>query len=294
MQSRMDHSDLMTKFLKERPKYVSLGEILSKGIGLLLNEHDINFLLVESRVKDTIQFIEKIKRKKYRNPLEDMEDICGIRIICYFQKDIQKIERLIKKEFHVLERLSKTNKISPTEFGYRSNHLIVRIKDDWEKIPNTKPLINLKCEIQTRTILMHAWAEIEHKLAYKRRQHIPKHFRRKFSRLSAKLEEADEQFQELANGIISYKKKVIKKAKNPNQTIPLDLDLDTLQGLMDFYLPNQNKDIKETRDFLDQAIGRRSTIEHIVNSLELAGMQSDLEEKQKTQVQILRDLMKAG
>ena len=60
---------------------------------------------------------------------------------------------------------------------------------------------DFKVEIQIRTILMHAWAEIEHRLAYKKQAHIPSHLRRKFSRISAKLEEADEQFEELIQEI---------------------------------------------------------------------------------------------
>jgi ppGpp synthetase/RelA/SpoT-type nucleotidyltranferase len=92
--------------------------------------------------------------------------------------DIKKISDFIKKEFIVLESEDKEESLKVDQFGYRSFHFVVKIKNDWLKAPIYRELVGMKAEIQVRTILMHAWAEIQHKLAYKREEHIPDQFKR--------------------------------------------------------------------------------------------------------------------
>jgi len=151
------------------------------------------------------------------------------------------------------------------EFGYRSNHLIIKIKKDWTKTPNYRGLENLKVELQIRTILMHAWAEIEHKLAYKKAEHIPRELRRKFSRVSAILEEADEQFQEINDVVDEKKRKILtglQEHKMSNREI--NFDLDTLKILLDYYFPGRVRDNKIVRDFFDEIAKSKITIRDLV------------------------------
>ena len=63
--------------------------------------------------------------------------------------------------------------LEPDRFGYRSRHFIVSVNREWLKAPNYRGLSGLKAEIQVRTILMHAWADVEYKLAYKKRNMFP-------------------------------------------------------------------------------------------------------------------------
>lgn len=98
----------------------------------------------------------KITRKNYSDPFNGIEDICAIRIICYYASNIAKIEQIIKDELNVLESEDKADPLGLKEFAYRSVHNIVTIKDNWAATPNYRGLENLKDEIETRTILMHA------------------------------------------------------------------------------------------------------------------------------------------
>jgi putative GTP pyrophosphokinase len=150
-------------------KYRILATNLHQALKGFLNDARIDILDVQDRVKEFDSFYEKIQRKGYGKPFDQVEDICGLRIICYFPSDLDKISKLIEREFDVLESKDKVDLLEPDRFGYRSLHFIVSVKNEWLKAPNYRGLSGLKAEIQVRTILMHAWADVEHKLAYKKR-----------------------------------------------------------------------------------------------------------------------------
>ncbi|MFC4262646.1 GTP pyrophosphokinase family protein [Ferruginibacter yonginensis] len=249
----MDTNQVSYQYSEVIDKYQKLGQNIVQALELFLNEKEISFLSIYYRVKDKNSFLEKIERKKYESPFEQIEDICGVRIICYYQNDVQKIAEIIKNEFEILENEDKENLLNTDQFGYRSTHFIAKIKPKWLQAPNYRGLENLKTEIQVRTVLMHSWAEIEHKLAYKKDIHIPKELKRKLYRISAKLEEADEQFEELKNSIIDYRNDVTNILNTEDiQNDEIDLNLDSLQSFLDLNFPERVKNIEMTSDLVDE------------------------------------------
>jgi putative GTP pyrophosphokinase len=126
---------------------------------------------IEFRLKDFDSFYAKIIRKDYGGaPFDLIEDIAGIRIICLYRSDLEKIEDVIKKNFRVLS--SKTIRDTPLTFGYLSDHYIVCIPDKYTGI-RYDSIKCLKCEIQVRTVSMHAWATVSHQLDYKLKPTFP-------------------------------------------------------------------------------------------------------------------------
>ena len=241
------------KFIELKPMYERLGENVRQALETFLDESNISYLAITYRIKDFESFAEKIKSKKYNNPFEDIEDICGLRIICYYQSDVERICEIIKKEFEIKESQDKEELLNADQFGYRSYHLIGKIKKDWLEAPNYRGLKDLKTEIQIRTILMHAWAEIEHKLAYKQKFHVPSHLKRKLFRISAKLEEADEQFEEIKIESKNYRESIISEAQRKDGQFDKDmrLDLDSFQAFLDFKFPNRNRDLESIPFLVD-------------------------------------------
>lgn len=252
----MDNKDIAEKLTQIFPKYENLGKNIVQALKLLLDKNDIKYVSIYYRIKDLSSFLEKIERKDYEDPLTQIEDICGIRIICYYQSDIEKISKIISKEFDVIESDDKEEKLKADQFGYRSLHFIASIKKEWTQVPNYKGLEDLKTEIQVRTILMHAWAEIEHNLAYKSEAHTPDKFKRKLFRISAKLEEADEQFEDLKKESKAHQEKLLKGAKDNtfkfNSETPLNLD--TLQAFLNYYFPKRKKNLEATSSLLEEII----------------------------------------
>jgi putative GTP pyrophosphokinase len=119
----------------------------------------------------------------------------GIRIICLFIEELKIVENFIEKNFNIMEVDRKVhNKYS--EFGYESTHLLIKIPDDILRVRG-----NTGCEvaeIQIRTILQDAWAEVEHELYYKARFNpIDMPMKRKLASVNASLALADFVFQDI-------------------------------------------------------------------------------------------------
>ena len=122
---------------------------------------------ITERVKSPDSIIEKMQRKElelnYKNLIEQVNDIAGMRIICSFKDDVFKLVKIIEN-FHEVEILERKDYITnPKPSGYASYHLIVNVPVTFQD-----KTIYVKVEIQIRTIAMDFWASLEHKLKYKK------------------------------------------------------------------------------------------------------------------------------
>lgn len=186
------------RYAKLYPEYKKLGRELKALVKSLLIKNSLDFIDLIVRVKSGRSFREKIARKKYWNPLTDMKDLCGVRIICSFPSDVEKIEKVLKKEFRILNSADQEKNISPYKFWYRSHHFEVQLSEKQMALARYPLIKNFVAEFQVRTLFMNAWAEMEHRINYKHEWNTSHEAKRKMSRLSALLELADEQLEELA------------------------------------------------------------------------------------------------
>jgi putative GTP pyrophosphokinase len=100
------------------------------------------------------------------------------------------------EEFEVVERSDKGRELIEEErFGYQSVHYLVRIKSNRARLAEYERFGRAITEVQVRTILQHAWAEIEHDIQYKSTTAIPVEIRRRFMLVAGMLEIADREFQ---------------------------------------------------------------------------------------------------
>ncbi|WP_416298146.1 hypothetical protein ACM7Q1_12755 [Paenibacillus illinoisensis] len=240
---------LKQDFLKVNLLYQRLSFNITESLKFLLKESEIPYLDVYSRVKDFDSFFDKIDRKQYEKPFDQIEDICGLRIVCYYPSDVLLIKKIIGEEFVIVNSEDKVDNLEPDKFGYRSHHFVVTLKNEWLNVPNYRGLEGIKAEIQVRTILMHAWADISHKLSYKKKEHIPEVFKRNLFQLSALFEIADDRFEMLRAEREEYRGGMINNGHfNLNQ----ELNLDSLQGFLDFNFPDRVKDNDDTVNLLDE------------------------------------------
>lgn len=163
----------------------------------------------KSRVKSFDSYYKKVLRLKSDKIMEEntliyLTDMMGIRMICAFLEDINIGLEQIKKLFEIKEVEVKGAEKKFSEFGYESIHVLIKIPDSCMPeftgpFKKLKPLTDeLVCEIQIRTILQDAWAEVEHELIYKTEFNpfdIP--LRRKLASINASLTLADITFQEI-------------------------------------------------------------------------------------------------
>jgi ppGpp synthetase/RelA/SpoT-type nucleotidyltranferase len=164
----------------------------------LLKIQGIKTHLIEGRAKTVDSFIEKIRRpgKSYDNPLEELPDLSGVRIIVYYLDDVEKVAKILSSEFTVIESETShlASEYSPDKFGYISLHSVVCLSSDRENLPEWRAYKGYRSEIQIRTVLQHSWAAVSHALQYKHESDVPKQLRRKLYRLAGLFELADEEF----------------------------------------------------------------------------------------------------
>jgi ppGpp synthetase/RelA/SpoT-type nucleotidyltranferase len=249
----MTDSELKKGYAARLPLFQKATTKIVEDLKHFLNGQNIHFLTVDGRVKSLESFVEKVERKKYSDPFIQNEDFCGIRIITYYPKDISKVEEIVDGEFDVQETIDKERDLNVNEFGYRSEHKIVKLRPSWLSAPTYRGLGEIKLEIQIRTILMHAWAELEHQLVYKKKDQIPRDLERSLFRVCAKLEEADNQFQDLKEGIENYRDaiKLSLAAKGSVET-EVTLNYDSLTALLDYYLPDSPKNQRQAISLLER------------------------------------------
>lgn len=205
------------------PKHLRLTDSVVSIIENLLKTHEIDYLTVSGRTKTKESILEKIERKAYKDPAKQLTDLTGIRVVGYFESDISKISDLIKSAFNVdiANSLNQDEKLSVNQIGYRSVHFVCDIGQTRSSLPEFLNLSNLKFEIQVRTVLQHAWAELAHDRNYKFSGRLPKEIERNLFLYAGMLEIADKGFNEISKKIDSYIEKV---------------QSDTIQGNLDYIL----------------------------------------------------------
>ncbi len=156
---------------------IAIRELETK-IGILKDEFKIFYHYdlidhIDTRIKKPESIIHKMKKRKitcnYKEMIENINDIAGIRIVCPLKKDIFSIKNLIQKLPGVNILKEKDYITQPKKSGYSSYHLIVEIP-----VTLSSQNIYVKVEIQIRTIAMDFWASLEHKVKYKPEEKISK------------------------------------------------------------------------------------------------------------------------
>ena len=128
---------------------------------------------ISSRIKSKESIYKKLNKKglapTYENLVKTINDVAGLRIICSFIPDIYKIVEMLEnmQDINVLKK--KDYVTTPKESGYSSYHLIVSVP-----VSLSVGTIDVKVEIQIRTMAMDFWASLEHKINYKYDKNVPK------------------------------------------------------------------------------------------------------------------------
>lgn len=215
--------ELITKF--EHLKYEH------KARGLYCPIEDVT-----GRVKSVSSILDKLKKKNLE--LEQMEqeldDLAGIRIICQFVEDIEKVVSIIRSRTDMTVRQEKDYITNEKTSGYRSYHIIV----DYQ-VQTLNGAKTLKVEIQIRTMGMNFWSTIEHSLQYKYKQNIPEHIREKLSNAADAIEVLDREMSEVRNEIMD--------AQNARQ-IQSNIVTEILMTIQNLYAIANRRDVAKIQD----------------------------------------------
>lgn len=196
------NNNCIRAYARARPTY----ERFAKYICDLVSEYCGKDLIhvTEHRAKTVESFERKCQKTngdgspRYDDPLKEVTDLAGVRVITFVRNSVDTICSEIGKIFDVREIEDVGDRVySQGKFGYQSKHLLVELGSDRKSLIENAEFGNLVCEIQVRTILQHAWAEMEHDIQYKSEQEIPLDLKKRFSALAGLIEIADREFQSI-------------------------------------------------------------------------------------------------
>jgi ppGpp synthetase/RelA/SpoT-type nucleotidyltranferase len=168
----------------------------------ILDEAGINYLSVTGRTKTIASFAAKAARRAdgeliYTDPMRDITDQIGVRVITYVQSDVSAVAELMGDQVVVKEdRDMGQETASQGRFGYSSRHLLIALDAARESQSAYEQLRGRVASLQVRTVLQHAWAEFEHDIRYKGTvpaEHA-REFDRRFTLAAGLLELADREF----------------------------------------------------------------------------------------------------
>ncbi len=153
---------------------------------------------VTGRVKEISSMLEKAN--KFDIPLDrieyEMEDIAGIRIMCQFVDDIQKVVELIRQRNDMEIMYEKDYIANVKVSGYRSYHVVIKYP-----VNMAQGRVDILAEFQIRTLAMNFWATIEHSLNYKYKHDIPEAIKYKLKGAADSAFQLDQQMLEIKDEI---------------------------------------------------------------------------------------------
>jgi ppGpp synthetase/RelA/SpoT-type nucleotidyltranferase len=189
--------ELQKIYIKNLPLWVEILNDISDTISNKLQAEELKFT-IKKRVK-SLESLNAKKQglvKKGLNHNQKIKDLLGMRFIVPFLEDVERVVDIIKESFEVVDIERKSEALSYREFAYDSVHLEISLENMNSEFPDYCCQL---CEIQIRTILQEAWAEIEHELVYKSDIEFTDNraIRKKMSALNANLVLSDMIFQEI-------------------------------------------------------------------------------------------------
>lgn len=159
---------------------------------------------VKYRLKTPESIVKKLARNGYDSSMENMieyiNDIAGVRLVCSFTSDIYRLAEMIKKQRDFKVFAEKDYLAQPKPSGYRSYHLLVEVP-----VETSTGVVDVKVEIQIRTIAMDFWASLEHKIYYKFEGNAPEYISKDLQECSAIISELDAKMLSLNEAILEAK-----------------------------------------------------------------------------------------
>ena len=197
-----DLEQLRIQWEEERETYGALGSAIASEIQGVSQSRGI-VCTVTSRVKKTVSLIKKAVRKSYANPLEEIHDKAGVRVVCTYRDSLLQLEGLILDLFDVRSYENKASSLDFDQIGYSGTHFEVMVKSDHSILSCSPELAGLLCEVQLLTRAQSLWADVSHELAYKPFQESSDETKRLVHLQSALMEIFDNQTAEIRRVMIN-------------------------------------------------------------------------------------------
>ena len=220
--------ELLRQYESLLPVYRQMEKVIPDKLKEFFDEAGIIVAALEHRIKTKESLAGKLELKggKYRD-IYDITDLVGLRVITFYIDDVDKVASIVERLFEIdwENSIDKRKAHEIDSFGYLSLHYICRIPESSYKDPEHPELNKIRFEVQMRTILQHAWSNMNHDTGYKSGVEIPSIYMRNMSRLAGMLELVDDEFSRIRREITDYRRNVQNLVSSGNlEEVQLDGD----------------------------------------------------------------------
>lgn len=173
--------DVIQKFIKQYRRevdfYQEVARLIASQCERELQSAGIRAIVTfrakrSDRLEDKLR--QRIDQKHYKTVdsiYKDIVDLAGIRIALYFPADREEVGKIIQRQFFISGKVKEFPDGTPPKYakkfdGYHATHYRVQLRES-NLLDSQKRYVETQAEIQVASVLMHAWAEVEHDLVYK-------------------------------------------------------------------------------------------------------------------------------
>jgi putative GTP pyrophosphokinase len=209
----MTEAEFLDRWNSVEASYVAWGKYVTEQLQTEIPNHleynSVELFIripIHPRLKTVGSMLEKAfyRGKTYPDPFEGITDKIGLRVVVLLASDINRVEKAVsainKWIFSRDKDFDDEMQRDPTRFDYAAVHYVVRNKGDFEyegvKIP-----VGMPCEIQVKTLLQHAYAELTHDSIYKTVVDATNSAKRSAAKSAALLEATNDYFQKVIDDV---------------------------------------------------------------------------------------------
>jgi len=185
------YEDVVARYREELyPVYCRLAHAIAALVRRRLDGHGYHLVEVSHRAKDFDSFGKKAIRKAYADPLTEIGDKAGVRVVLPFARDKPEIERILGETLILGGRDDKRLALGADRVGYLGLHFQAEIPGG-ELADDEQDLVGLQAELQLHTKAENAWSTVTHDTLYKAPLPVPDQIARRVNRLAVLAEVFD-------------------------------------------------------------------------------------------------------
>lgn len=165
-------ADLRRSYEDRLSKHRDFAARLEQLLHGLLDNAVAEIYEISTRCKDVESFLDKAIRKGFDQPLHQVRDQIGARVVVLFEADVDEVVSLLQRHMSI-PVTSIDDKRRGSIVAYEAVHLVTTIGSQRFFLPEWEPYRGLLFEIQVRSLLSHTWSEVSHRLNYKQPLPLP-------------------------------------------------------------------------------------------------------------------------
>jgi ppGpp synthetase/RelA/SpoT-type nucleotidyltranferase len=201
------YTEIAGAYEAERPRFEALAGRIEAALERDLGSAGV-YCEVSSRAKEVGSFVKKALREGYVDPLVEIGDKAGVRVIVPYLEDVRRVESVVEALCSVEDREEKLEALDYNQLGYLGVHLELAARAELlsgrpDLGPDAPELAGLHAELQIHSKAQSAWAVISHDLLYKPPVESPAEAKRAITRLVALVELFDGEVDRLRKTIAS-------------------------------------------------------------------------------------------